>query len=182
MNDDQSRFAQRVLAALIVVLTVLALVRCARAQQPPIDLATEWSESTQTLLAAAVVGESGWNATVDHAAIPWRLHARWRAVGGTFEEVILRYCRALSGKRPWLLQLNAQGTRPSGWPANARWSKHKAKWLKIHARIGAWARGEVPDPCPTAVHFGGGMDPPQGTMVPAVCIGSVSRFWAVPKG
>jgi hypothetical protein len=161
---------------LIYAMLLTLLPHVALAQAPALG-PSDWSEGTQTLLAAAVVGESGWQRVTDHDALPWLLYNRWRDAGGSFEEMILQYCKALTGKRPWLLELNSQGVRPPLWPANASWARHRDKWLAIHDRIGAWARGEVPNPCPNAVHFGGGMDPRQGRMIPARCAGSVNRFW-----
>jgi hypothetical protein len=166
----------------LIFATMLTLLPHVALAQTPDLSPSDWSEATQTLLAAAVVGESGWQRVTDHDALPWLLYSRWRTVGGSFDAMILQYCKALTGKRPWLLQLNPQGDRPAMWPAKASWAKHRRKWLAIRDRIGAWARGEVPNPCPNAIHFGGHMDPAQGAMVPARCAGSVNRFWKIRKG
>ena len=161
----------------LIFATMLVLLPHVALAQAPALGPSDWSEGTQTLLAAAVVGESGWQRVTDHDALPWLLYARWRAIGGSFDDVILQYCKALTGKRVWLLELNPQGVKPPMWPANASWAKHRRKWLAIRDRIGAWARGEVRNPCPTAVHFGGHMDPVRAGTMPAACAGSVNRFW-----
>jgi hypothetical protein len=167
---------QLIFATMLVLLPHVAL-----AQAPALG-PSDWSEGTQTLLAAAVVGESGWQPVTDHDALPWLLYARWRAIGGSFDGVIRQYCKALAGKRVWLLQLDAQGDQPSLWPANASWPKHRKKWLAIRARIGAWARGEVRNPCPTAVHFGSHTDVPGRRTLPAACAGSINLYYRVRKG
>jgi hypothetical protein len=132
------------------------------------------------LLAQAVVGEAGWEHVVDHDAIPWLLYRRWQRVGGSFEGLILTYCKALNGKRPWLLELGAFGVEPESWPAaSASWSVHRKLWLDAYARIGAWSRGEIADPCASTRHFGGGMDTPRGKMIPARCVGSKNNYWKV---
>jgi hypothetical protein len=185
MNDpERQHIAKQILIALIVILTFAALVRIlvAGAQEPRADVRVELSADTQTLLAQAVVGEAGWKPAVDHDVIPWLLYARWRHIGGGFDAVIHQYCKALSGSRPWLLELDAEGTQPANWPTKASWAHHKPKWLKIRARIGDWAHGKVANPCPRAVHFGGAMDAPSRAMVPARCAGSVNRFWDVRRG
>jgi len=188
--DDPHRqhLAQQILIAIVVVLTVLSLLRIltadAQAPTPTAPALAEWSETTQTLLAAAVVGEGGWTSGVDHDAIPWLLYRRWQQIGsGSFDDVIQQYCRALDGGRPWLLELDAAGTQPPSWPVDrASWHRHQPLWLKIRARIGAWAAGKVRNPCPTAVHFGGAMDAPHGALVPARCAGALNRFWTVRRG
>jgi len=164
---------------LLLSVVLAAALPCVVAAAPRPHL-EGWTEETQTLLAAAVLGESGWNRVTDHDALPWLLHRRWQQVGGSFEDLIRTYCKALSGKRRWLLELNQAGDAPASWPRNAAsWERHRKLWFRIRDRIGAWARGRVPDPCPGAVHFGGPMDKPPSGVVPAVCAGSANRFWKI---
>jgi hypothetical protein len=76
--------------------------------------------------------------------------------------VLRRYSAAIKpieGKRrPWIRQLRADGKRPEGWPPGADWQRYRADWMATLAHAGDILEGEVPDPLPRAVHYGGWID------------------------
>lgn len=103
-----------------------------------------------------------------HAATWHTLQRRWRRVARrwpsyTLERMARNYCAVFKGKsdgrKRWVRGLVAAGTQPDGWPAAASWERHRPRWDALHARAGAFLRGELRDPCrgkPT--HFGAGQD------------------------
>jgi len=94
------RQRHKILLGMILILVGFSLLRIAvaaqDAEQAPIEpnLGSAFTPRAHLLLAQAVVGEAGWAHVVDHDAIPWLLYRRWQRVGGSFEELILTYCKA----------------------------------------------------------------------------------------
>ena len=58
-----------------------------------------------------------------------------------------------SGRRPWLLELNARGTRPEHWP-RASWSRYRPTWMALLAHVRGVLSGEVAPVCEESRHFG----------------------------
>lgn len=91
-------------------------------------------------------------------AIAWIYAKRSNLVGWTLLKMIRRYSAATKPhevhRRPWLFELNAKGTKPANWPASLSWSRHKEAWLTLLSKLEAWKQGEIPDPIPSADHYG----------------------------
>lgn len=55
-----------------------------------------------------------------------------------------------------------------------------ARWAALRAFVERVVAGDVADPCPRAVHWGGRMDVPRGKMIPARCAApTANTFYAV---
>jgi hypothetical protein len=116
-----------------------------------------------------MVSEADWS-TRDHIAIAWVLKRRWESrvekdPEWTFLDQVKRYCAGMRGKvrasrHVWVRALNPEGIEPEGWPSNAKWGNYKPAWEKVLRLSNAWIKGNVKDPCPSASHWGGAMDPP----------------------
>lgn len=54
------------------------------------------------------------------------------------------------------------------------------RWARLRELAREVVAGEHADPCPAAIHWGGTIDPPRGSMVPARCMGDTANvFYAV---
>jgi hypothetical protein len=117
-------------------------------------------EDTALWLARSCIGEAGWKAveTGECAAI-WWVH-RKRAGGQAGElEMTLRYSNAVKySTRQWVVELNRDGEKPAGWPVGARWKYHLKYWKSTLLLADNFVAGDVPDPLPSAEHYGGEMD------------------------
>lgn len=137
------------------------------------------------VLARACYGEAGWNHS-DCSAIFWAMRkrcgheGRHRGARTDCEWVahLRSYSHALHGKseRSKRVLLLPDGDSP-GWNArtNRRWAA-----LREHAR--RLVAGEVPDPCPKAVGWGGTMDKPRPRQVPVKCITATSNWFYRVRG
>ncbi len=57
-----------------------------------------------------------------------------------------------------------------------------ARWAELRGFVVRVMHGDVPDPCPNAVHWGGTMDIPHGRMVPARCSArTANTFYALRR-
>ena len=93
------------------------------------------------------------------------------------------YSSVFNGSRPWLLELNAEGTRPEHWP-RASWSRYRVEWLALLAHVRAELAADKAPPCPTARHFGSvRLDGHRMRDFARVCegIGDRQGFWAVRR-
>jgi len=131
----------------------------------------QWTPSAEIVLARCLVGESGFAAPLDHAAIAWVLAKRWHryvrnnpGTKFTFFDQIQSYCRGASPRassRDWVKRLPRRRSDP--WPPGA--SNNEARWWEIRSMLHDWSRGRVIDPHPSATHWGGRMDPPKNGMI-----------------
>jgi hypothetical protein len=154
---------------------------------PAAVLGTEWTPEARETLAHAVNAEADWNPP-DHVAIGWVFLRRWLDARGRvpFTAIITRYVSAYATKHPSARHKRVLATqesceRPEGWDDRAgRWEGYaQPRCRALWARVDAWARGELKDPCTGAPRdFGGAMDSPQGRMVPVSCKGTVNVFYA----
>lgn len=61
-------------------------------------------------------------------------------------------------RRPWLLELRRDGSRPESWPA-ASWSAYREDWLSLVEHVDAFVAGEVAPVCgDEPEHFGSRQD------------------------
>lgn len=167
----------------ILTIALLIFPLAVHAQPLPEDQRTEEAE---IWLARALVAEAGWSQP-DHAAIAWVLQKRWRAYQAGrdadwgFVEQIKAYCKGVSTntRRKWVLTLSPDGTEPEGWPADVLWSNYEPHWQRTLRFVRAWFAGRVPDPCPTATHWGGPMDRRRAATAPVNCGMTANIFYAV---
>jgi hypothetical protein len=150
---------------LITILSVLLVAAPALAYRPPLP-ETEWDESTQLTLAQAMVGEADWHEP-DHVAIAFVLARRWRIHQQNrgplpFARYIELYSASLRS-----------GSSRSEWVRALPWGPlpgpYGTRWDRIQKLVRAWGAGQVKDPCPSAMHWGGAMDRPSRSMSPISC-------------
>lgn len=95
------------------------------------------------------------------------------------EGVIEYSAPALRAKLPRAQEIR---TYPDG-DVPGKSASFNRKWAVLRAFVRRVLAGEVRDPCPGAVYFGGKMDSPHGRMVPAKCAGSTANtFYALARG
>ncbi|MEO0325945.1 MAG: hypothetical protein AAF447_23545 [Myxococcota bacterium] len=63
--------------------------------------------------------------------------------------------RRATGPRRWVHLLRPEGRAPRGWPRRYSWPRTQARFRAVYEHVGRVMRGEVPDPCPEALHYGG---------------------------
>ena len=138
-------------------------------------------------LARCGVGEAGWKPDDDeHTSIWWVVRKRFtqavkRWPGLLPRHVLWGYCKALSGDRQWLRELSLVGM-PAHWPQHrADWPRHRSLWLRVVERAQRFVLGQLPDPCPAAMHWGGppGVDKPCDGCVLVDCGTTRNRFYRV---
>lgn len=178
--------------AAILLVTATALAR------PPVP-AEFWDREAKLTLAQALVGEADWHRP-DHEAIAHVLVKRWRAFRRNrpssipFTDFVRLYSSPLkTGEaRARRIQALPWGTFAGpGDVSGARWvnwalSSRRARggwggrrWDRVRKLVTDWGRGRVKDPCPSAVHFGGEMDVPQGHWIPVSCGKTRNIFYEV---
>jgi hypothetical protein len=97
-----------------------------------------------------------------------------------------RYSSALrTQRRPWITQLDAEGTRPADWPDTWSWERTRPLWLRLYAHAGRVIRGEARSPCAgPADHFGSAEDAHRAWRAgwrQVHCVGVANWFWRVPR-
>jgi hypothetical protein len=79
----------------------------------------------------------------------------------TIDESARSYCSGLrnpsivSAESRWKLHITPTCEQPDEWPSNLRWSRWRPGCVALHEFVAAFERGEVADPHPRALHFGG---------------------------
>ena len=63
--------------------------------------------------------------------------------------------RRATGPRRWVHLLRPEGRAPRGWPRRYSWPRTQERFRAVYDHVGRVLRGEVPDPCPDALHYGG---------------------------
>lgn len=151
---------------------VLMVILCSgvAAAEPPSDVFrtdapvadTEWNTRTKTLLVRSCIGEAGFHALDECAAIAYVYATRAEQTGIAFQTVIRQYSSAIKAherhRRPWIFEINLAGTRPASWPENLSWPKHRAALFDLVQMLDRWAAGFVPNPVPGANHYGSMQD------------------------
>jgi hypothetical protein len=111
----------------------------------------------RTVLLRALVAESGWHGS-DQAAVLHVLGKTAARVGVPIDAHAQRYVSAFRAKSTprleWVLALEPGCREPAGWPAHLAWKNHRAACERTVKRIELYFAGELPDPCPTADHWG----------------------------
>lgn len=112
------------------------------------------------VLARVSVGEAGWDpSTGDAAAITHVLKRRAERRGVSVSRMARWYSTghfdASRHRRRWVAGLTASATRPPGWPSGLPWRDgYRQRWLAMVDHVEAVLRGDVPNPCPGADHWG----------------------------
>lgn len=170
----------------IAAATSLALALAALQVPSP----SHASPSRATLLARLMVGEAGWRAEVEHAALAWTITRRARVMrrrrGWTWNETFERYTRSGYTARPhssrhrWVAALDEHGERPGAFPSHLSWPRHARRWQAVLDRARAFLRGQLADPCsgPTE-HWAAEWVGPRGAMAEADCGPTRNRFYVV---
>jgi hypothetical protein len=161
LTQQENYATFRVLRILLTIL--ICLFFCIPIQANPLP-ARQWTDDAKLWTARSCAGESGFEAVEECAAIAWVYANRSAHYRCKYTYLVRRYSSAVKKherhRRPWLFELDLQGTRPKTWPSNLDWSKHKKLWFRLLKMLDHWAAGQVVNPVPGADHFGGKMDLP----------------------
>lgn len=111
------------------------------------------AEDPALWLARVAVAESSWSSPADRAAIWHVLARRADRLGWSIPAMVRQYSSPIR-RGEWPRGLDASGRRPPGFPPRLSWEAHRPRWEAILEEARAFLRGEVPDPCPDAQHFG----------------------------
>ncbi len=172
----------------ILIIAAVTFTAPTLAESQPLPN-SQWTSSARLVLAQACVAESGWDTaeTTECAAIAHLLARRWHLLSEsrprlTFEGLVRQYSSPIrERRRPWLLRLNAEGTRPRGYSAR-RWERLQPKWLAALDFVDRWARGEEVDPCPGSDHFGSVQDGAPTRWRRVQCRPLMrNRYWRIPR-
>ena len=116
------------------------------------------------LLARSCGGEAGL-ASIESGECAAILHVYLKRAalrGGTLAATVRAYSAAVKRRHghpnAWIIDLDRTLERPARWPRGLRWSVARPLWGRALDFAEAFLRGEVPDPLPAALHFGGRMD------------------------
>lgn len=156
----------------LVLVALLALAAPAAAQHPV-------SAEDKLQLARLLVGEADFH-QADYAPISWVLLKRWRMYQHkrpevTFAEFCTMYSAALRSSSP-----RARAIQALSWgEAPGRWGGRR--WLRVQAWVERWAAGEVRDPCPQALQWGGTMDRPAAHWRPVNCGRTRNIFYGTTR-
>ena len=136
-------------------------------------------------LAQTCVAEIGFVRPATECQLMIEINARnARASGVSVENYTRRfnaYWRSTVQRRarPWIVELDADGTKPPSWPKDARWSRYRPAWLAylrtVKAVLGRYNSGTYKPLCRRANDYGGRCDDPRGACdVPrGRCVGPV---------
>jgi len=116
-------------------------------------------------LARSCVGEANFDSaeTGECAALLHVYAKRARITNKTIYEIVRAYSAAVKPRkrhpRPWVLQLNRNGTRPKKWPGQKKkWSSVEHLWFDVLWLCDDFLKGKVSNPVPDADHYGSKID------------------------
>ena len=137
---------------------------------------------TALWLARSCVGEAGWDSfeSGECAAIAHVYHKRsYHFPGRNYFRAMMDYSAAIRVGRPWIRNLNRKGNRPHLLEGQIYWGKHRKLWKQTLDFADRFFRGQIPDPCPECLHFGGNMDVKRmdETIWEPVELGFRNTFW-----
>lgn len=149
---DEERVA---LVIAFLVSAFLAFTAVRAWAQPPVAHGLVGS-AAHDWLARACFAETG----THEAACAAQVHVLLRRAelrGSRVVTMTRRYSQPLRGthRRSWVQRLTTHGRRPAGFPADASWARTQERFRDVHALVGDVLVGNVPDPCPEALHFAG---------------------------
>lgn len=150
----------------------------------------EWTDSTRLALAQCLVAESGPQTRSEHSAMAHLLERRWRLAVqhnptyGDFEHMVRRYCHLHRDQHhvtarmmwiralPWGVVVEDPHAASVDWTRPAARQRFNAQWSYARETVEMFERGELRDPLPLAMHFGGNMD--------SVCSAAQGCVWLGP--
>ena len=115
-------------------------------------------------IARSCAGEAGLDSasTGECAAIAHIYRKRAEMYGRDTLEIARKYSAAIKPRsghsRRWVLSLVRTGEKPKNWPQGASWARYRESWLELLDYCDRFVAGEIPDPLPEAVHYGGAVD------------------------
>lgn len=129
----------------------------------------EWDDSTRLALAQCFVGEAGWTARTEHAAMAhvlFRNYQRFarRNANATFEGRIRQYCavhrvRTPTDRQQWVRALPwGPLEQDPGLPSVTDWRNWTRAWDYVRETVALFEAGDLEDPLPTAEHWGSLLD------------------------
>lgn len=131
--------------------------------------AIEWNDSTRLALGQCLVAEARWRNRTEHSIIAHTLERRWRRYNAhhpdaliTYEQQVRQFCHlhrvpAADSANGWALNLpwGPMVEAPSSEISVRQWADD---WDFTRETVGMFERGELRDPMPLAMTFGGDMD------------------------
>jgi len=107
----------------------------------------------------------------DCTAVTWVARKRARRQGRGWVATFIDYTDLYETGKRKRKGRRARETRRLPWGDYPGWTlRQNEAWARLRAHVLRLMRGEIPDPCREAIHWGGaGIDPPRGRMVPAGC-------------
>jgi hypothetical protein len=112
-------------------------------------------------LARSCVGEAGFDsgATSECAAMAHVYSKRAEINGLSYYRNVRLYSAAVKTcRQPWVCKLSRALKQPLKWAARYIWERYAPHWRNTLLMADAFIEGEVADPLPNAVHYGGSMD------------------------
>ncbi|HVZ37345.1 MAG TPA: hypothetical protein VG963_33215 [Polyangiaceae bacterium] len=143
--------------ALLALAVALGIRLPAAADGRPIP-SSEWNEATQLTLAQVMVGEADWSEP-DHVAIAFVLARRWQQYRDKRGHISFRRYMQLYSSAMKVETERARWVRALPWGELS--GRHAGSWAAVRKLVKAWGLGEVEDPCPEALHWGGTTDRPR---------------------
>jgi hypothetical protein len=116
-------------------------------------------------LARSCVGEAGF-ASVDSGECAAILHVYKKRARTTKRHAIYKMAQKYSAAirlreahpHNWILGLRRNLKEPTHWNPVLRWRIHRGLWKAVLDHADAFLAGDIPDPIPSALHYGGAMD------------------------
>lgn len=137
----------------------------------PVDPgAIAWDDSVRLAAAQCLVAEARWRNRTEHSAILHVLERRWRRYNQmhpgaeiSFERQVRQFCHLHRSPEDstsrWALNLPwGPMVEDPGFPSGSDWRRWRDDWDFVRETVGMFERGELRDPMPLAMTFGGDMD------------------------
>ena len=116
-------------------------------------------------LARSCVGEANFDSaeTGECAALLHVYAKRARLARVTIYTAVRKYSAAVKPRkthpRPWVLQLDRNGTKPKKWPGQKKkWSSVESMWFDVLWLCDDFLKGKIANPVPNADHYGSKID------------------------
>jgi hypothetical protein len=161
------------LAAFLALLSAWLALPEAAAQDTQ-DTATAspttiaWDDATRLAVAQCLVAEARFRPRTEHSLMLHVLERRWREhaerdPAWTFEAQVRQYCHLFRDPEHstgrWALSLPwGPMVEDPGMPVGADWRRWVDDWDFTRETVARFEAGELPDPMPLAILWGGAMD------------------------
>lgn len=98
-------------------------------------------------LVRVALAEARWSER-DHAAM-WHVLQRFASRFGLTLQAAIRLRVERFSRRPprWITRVESSCVEPIGWPASLSWGRHSDSCWALYARVDAFLRGLLEDPC-----------------------------------